>query len=96
MPRAFGVVLLEPFVRGDGAGKHLEMIGVAGMVSNIDVNPNGCHRMILKVLAELCVLFVFGWPGSLSVGPLFYVRYRTDKKLDFCLGFSWQAARSSL
>jgi hypothetical protein len=42
--RAFGIVLLEPFVRGDRIGKHLEMIGVANMVFGIYVNPNGRHR----------------------------------------------------
>src|SRR5882724_5558417 len=41
--QAFAIVLLEPFVRGDRIGKHLEMIGVAGMVFGIDVNPNGRH-----------------------------------------------------
>jgi hypothetical protein len=42
--RAFGIVLLEPFVRGDRIGKHLEMIGVANMVFGIYVNPDGRHR----------------------------------------------------
>ena len=35
--RAFGIVLLKPFVRGDRIGKHLEMIGVARIVFGIDV-----------------------------------------------------------
>jgi hypothetical protein len=35
--RAFGIVLLEPFVRGDWIGKHLEMIGVARIVFGIGV-----------------------------------------------------------
>jgi hypothetical protein len=40
---AFRIVLLEPFVRGNRIGKHLEMIGVTWMVSGVDVNPNGRH-----------------------------------------------------
>ena len=41
---AFRIVFLEPFVRGDRIGKHLEMIGVASMVFGIDVNLNGRHH----------------------------------------------------
>jgi hypothetical protein len=52
---AFGIVLLEPFVRGDRIGKHLEMIGVASMVSGIDVNPNGRHWSLLSFRRPQCV-----------------------------------------
>ena len=50
--RAFGIVLLEPFVCGDRIGKDLNMIGVARIVSGIDVNPNGRHGSRMVELAK--------------------------------------------
>src|SRR3981189_2178076 len=44
---AFGIVLLAPFVRGDRICKNLDVIGVAGKVLSIDVNPNGLHWSLL-------------------------------------------------
>jgi hypothetical protein len=53
--RAFGIVLVEPFVRGNRIGKQLETIGVTGTVSGIDVNPNRRHSSPLSFGLPQCV-----------------------------------------
>jgi len=40
---AFGIVLLEPFLRSIGIGKHLQMVPVADFLVGIDIDPNGRH-----------------------------------------------------
>ncbi len=40
--RAFGVIFLEPYFRGVGVCKHLEMIGVTDLLARVDVDED-CH-----------------------------------------------------
>src|ERR1700730_13301075 len=52
---AFGVIFLQPCFHGVDVCEHLEMTGVANMMSGIDINPNGCHWSLLSFGRPQCI-----------------------------------------
>ncbi len=50
--RAFGVIFLEPYFRGVGVCKHLEIIGVTDLLARVDVDEDSkSARAASKVAA---------------------------------------------
>jgi hypothetical protein len=56
---AFGIIGLEPSFRSLGIGECFDVIGMANLISGVDVNPNGLHldssygRVLLAVVPFL-------------------------------------------